>query len=213
MKGGVVSELFALGDTISTEKQKRILEAALEVFAEKGFAGTPTAEIAKRAGVAEGTIFKHYKTKKDLLLGVVAPLFAKLIVPQVTAPVQALLKKRWDSVDDVLRALVTERVGFVHAHRHVLRVIAQEVSFHPELRDLIATRLAPLVVNDALAMIADFQARGLVRAAPPTSIMRLISGTVLSYVVSREVLFPERDWDDAAEIELMVEMLGRGLAP
>ena len=47
------SELFAA----TTEKQRRILEAAVEVFAERGFAGTPTAEIAKRAGVAEGTIF------------------------------------------------------------------------------------------------------------------------------------------------------------
>lgn len=208
-----MSDLFAVGDTISTEKQKRILEAALEVFAEKGFAGTPTAEIAKRAGVAEGTIFKHYKTKKDLLIGVVAPLFAKLIVPQVTAPVQALLKKRWDNVEDVVRALATERVGFVHGHRHVLRVIAQEVSFHPELRDLITSRLTPLVVDDALAMITDFQARGLVRAGPPASILRLVVGTVFTYVITREVLFPERAWDDAVEIELMVQVLSRGLAP
>lgn len=47
-----------------TPKQAKILQAAVEIFAEKGYAATSTSEIAKRAGVAEGTIFRHYKTKK-----------------------------------------------------------------------------------------------------------------------------------------------------
>ena len=47
-----------------TEKQKRIVQAAIESFAEKGFSATSTNEIAQKAGVAEGTIFRHYKTKK-----------------------------------------------------------------------------------------------------------------------------------------------------
>lgn len=51
-------------DVKLSEKQIKILEAAIEIFAEKGYASTSTSEIAKRAGVAEGTIFRHYKTKK-----------------------------------------------------------------------------------------------------------------------------------------------------
>ncbi|MBW2185312.1 MAG: helix-turn-helix transcriptional regulator, partial [Deltaproteobacteria bacterium] len=41
------------------EKRKQILGSALELFAEQGFRGTSTAEIAKHAGVATGTLFHH----------------------------------------------------------------------------------------------------------------------------------------------------------
>lgn len=64
-----------------TEKQKKILQAAIEIFAEKGYAATSTSEIAKKAGVAEGTIFRHYSSKEKLLLAIVAPTLAKIIAP------------------------------------------------------------------------------------------------------------------------------------
>ena len=38
--------------------EERIMEAALKLFAEQGYAGTPTSQIANEAGVSEGTIFK-----------------------------------------------------------------------------------------------------------------------------------------------------------
>lgn len=47
-----------------TERQKKIVAAAIESFAEKGYSATSTKEIAQKAGVAEGTIFRHYKTKR-----------------------------------------------------------------------------------------------------------------------------------------------------
>jgi AcrR family transcriptional regulator len=206
-------DLFALGDDVSTEKQRRILQAAVDVFAERGFAGTPTAEIAKRAGVAEGTIFKHYKTKKDLLLGVVAPLFAKLVAPKFIAPVREILRAPHDSVESLLRALVRERVSFVRQHQRMIRIVLQEISFHPELRDLIARTAGPLVLDDAVAVIARLQREGKVRAAEPTSIIRIVVGTLMSFALTRFVLFPDREWDDDAEAELMVAVLARGLAP
>ena len=46
----------------------RILEA-VDMFGEKGYASTSTSEIAKRAGVAEGTIFRYYKTKRFITSG------------------------------------------------------------------------------------------------------------------------------------------------
>src|SRR3954453_13608418 len=45
--------------------EEQILGAAREVFLERGFQAT-TAEVAKRAGVAEGSIFKRFKTKHEL---------------------------------------------------------------------------------------------------------------------------------------------------
>ena len=44
-----------------------LLQAALELFAERGFNGSPTALIAKRAGVASGTLFFHFKNKEELI--------------------------------------------------------------------------------------------------------------------------------------------------
>ena len=57
-------------DTDMTEKQINILSAAIELFSEKGYEATATSEIAKKAKVAEGTIFRYYKTKKELLFAI-----------------------------------------------------------------------------------------------------------------------------------------------
>ncbi len=49
------------------DKQKAILDAALAILSEKGFHGTSTAEISKKAGVASGTLFHYFKTKEELI--------------------------------------------------------------------------------------------------------------------------------------------------
>ncbi|RMG55763.1 MAG: TetR/AcrR family transcriptional regulator [Bacteroidetes bacterium] len=50
-----------------TEKQQRILEAALRLFAQEGYAATSTSKVAKAAGVSEGLIFRHFQSKEGLL--------------------------------------------------------------------------------------------------------------------------------------------------
>jgi len=50
-----------------TDKQEKILKAALELFAREGFAATSTSKVAKHAEVSEGLIFRHFKNKKGLL--------------------------------------------------------------------------------------------------------------------------------------------------
>lgn len=49
------------------EKKHKILDASLILFVERGFHGTSTAEIAKTAGVATGTLFHYFKTKEELI--------------------------------------------------------------------------------------------------------------------------------------------------
>ncbi len=49
------------------EKEQKIMDAALKLFVERGFHGTSTAEIAKNAGVATGTLFHYFKTKEELI--------------------------------------------------------------------------------------------------------------------------------------------------
>jgi TetR/AcrR family fatty acid metabolism transcriptional regulator len=50
------------------DKRSRILDAAIKVFAERGFHTATVAEIARAAGVADGTIYLYFKGKDDLLL-------------------------------------------------------------------------------------------------------------------------------------------------
>ena len=53
-----------------TEKQEEILKSALELFAQEGYTATSTSKIAKKAGVSEGLIFKHFKNKEGLLMAI-----------------------------------------------------------------------------------------------------------------------------------------------
>ncbi len=73
-----------------------LLQAALELFAERGFNGSPTALIAKRAGVASGTLFFHFKNKEELIYELIGEVRAK-INKQVSEaiPVQAPIKERF----------------------------------------------------------------------------------------------------------------------
>lgn len=50
------------------DKRTQIFEAALKLFVEFGFHGTPTSKIAQEAGVANGTLFHYFPTKDDLII-------------------------------------------------------------------------------------------------------------------------------------------------
>ena len=54
----------------ATDKRERILRAAIRVFARKGFYSTRVSEIAKAAGVADGTIYLYFKNKDDVLISI-----------------------------------------------------------------------------------------------------------------------------------------------
>src|SRR4051794_5259057 len=59
--------------TLSTAEDRRetVLRAAMKVMAERGISGTPTAEIAKQAGISHAYLFRLYPTKSDLAIAVV----------------------------------------------------------------------------------------------------------------------------------------------
>ncbi len=52
--------------------RERILDAAVELFSESGYDGTPTARIAERAEIPKGLVFHYFPTKRDVLVAVVA---------------------------------------------------------------------------------------------------------------------------------------------
>jgi len=63
----------------ASDKYQRILDAAIEVIAEHGFFHSRVAEIAGRAGVADGTIYLYFKNKDELLMAAIDSAFHRFI--------------------------------------------------------------------------------------------------------------------------------------
>lgn len=61
------------------ERMRDIVAAARKVFIERGFDAASTAEIAANAGVAEGTIYKYFESKRDVLLAVIEAWYRSMI--------------------------------------------------------------------------------------------------------------------------------------
>jgi len=58
----------AVNGRARADKRGRILQAAIKVFARKGFYNAKISEIAHQAGVADGTIYLYFKNKDDILI-------------------------------------------------------------------------------------------------------------------------------------------------
>ncbi|MEN0063101.1 MAG: TetR/AcrR family transcriptional regulator [Myxococcota bacterium] len=103
------------------DKRTLIINAAIEVFAEKGFLLAPVAEIARRAGVADGTIYRYFKNKDDLLLSIFEEKMDEMQVGLGEA-----LATITDPVDQV-RAFTRYHFQQVQQHRDVAAVLQVEL--------------------------------------------------------------------------------------
>lgn len=117
-----------------TKKQQSILIAAVQLISEKGYEGVSTAEIAKKAGVAEGTIFRLYKTKKDLLNAIVMPSLMNVIAPRVLKEfVNNVMDKEYLCIEDFVRFLVEERYIFIQDNLPLVKIVIQEMIVREDL--------------------------------------------------------------------------------
>ena len=91
--------------TLSTAEERReaVLEAGMSVFAERGFLGTPTTEVAKAAGISQAYLFRLFPTKTDLVLAVVQRSNDRIREAFARAAAQA--KARGESGEEVLMAM------------------------------------------------------------------------------------------------------------
>ncbi|WNR47033.1 TetR/AcrR family transcriptional regulator [Paenibacillus roseipurpureus] len=196
-----------------TDKQIKIVQAAVEIFSEKGFAGSSTSEIAQKAGVAEGTIFRHYKTKKELLLSIVAPMMTKLIAPFAVKDFTKVLEADYPDVEQFLRAITVNRLEFARKHFPVIKIFMHEIPFHPDLREQFKETVASLVLEKAYKAIRHFQARGQLIELPAPTTMRLITSTIFGFLIARFLLLPDREWNETEEIDRTINFILYGLAP
>jgi AcrR family transcriptional regulator len=192
---------------------ERILRAAIDVIAERGFRGAATSEIARRAGVAEGTIFRHFKTKDLLLRHIVEPFVKHVLAPIALRGTGQLLDVDYPSFPEFLRAVAYNRLQVARDHIPVLRIVAQELPLNPELRAMAIRHVGGQLIPELLRVIRRHQDRGELAREPPEAILRLVLSTFGGYFATRFLILPDRAWDDDAEIERMIRFITRGLAP
>jgi AcrR family transcriptional regulator len=82
-------------------RKENIMNAATELFARQGFNGTSTSEIARSAGVAQGTIFHHFKNKENLLAAICDKLVRDYI--HGIRMVAAEAETGWDAMENILK--------------------------------------------------------------------------------------------------------------
>ncbi|MED5053477.1 TetR family transcriptional regulator [Anoxybacillus sp. UARK-01] len=195
-----------------SDKQAKILEAAIEMFAEKGYAATSTSEIAKRAGVAEGTIFRHYKTKKELLMAIVTPTIMKIAAPFLAKEfVKEVFESQYSSYEDFIRALMNNRYEFVKKYLPMIRIFWQETAFHSDIKEQIQTVFMENIYGKFKRVIDHFQQKGELADLPTNTIIRMTITTIVGFLLTRFILLPNLQWDDEQEMERTIQMLMHGL--
>ena len=128
----------------NTEKYQQILSAAVKVFAEQGFFQSTVAQIAKRAGVADGTIYLYFKNKDDILIQIfkyktnqVFGLFRQAVDQGRTAEekLRNLVATHLEAFqEDINMAIVYQ--AETHQHRRLVQDVIKEIS--KMYRDIIS---------------------------------------------------------------------------
>src|SRR3954469_14817005 len=96
-----------------TPKQKKIIEAAIHLFSEKGYDNSTTSDIAKEAGVAEVTIFRNFKSKGNLLHQILAPLIIQIASPLILKDVIKQFNDKESDSQKILTEVFKDRLSLI----------------------------------------------------------------------------------------------------
>ena len=169
--------------TKQTDKLLRIDLSAIELFAEKGYANTSTKEIATRAEVAEGTIFKHYRTKENLLLNILLK-FLKVLMPSMKKEIlEKLSQQEFHTFSEFFDFFLRNRIDFILINRDVFRIFVKELIYNDELRTLLFTNSAADIVEVIYKYYDQFKASGELREVDNAIMLKFMLKTVLADAV------------------------------
>lgn len=140
----------------SRQTVESVLEAAAQVFAQRGYANTTTNHIAARAGVSIGSLYQYFPSKDSILLA----LAERHLERTFAATMQEVGDKRDAPVPELLRAIVDALVQAHQAEPRLHRVIFEEArldaSFRRRLDDLEgkAMQIARELIEERCAELA-----------------------------------------------------------
>ncbi len=134
-----------------------ILEAALAVFAELGFAAARLEEIARRAGVSKAALYLYFETKEDLFRAAARTLAA----PNVAVLAEALeaAERPFAEITPLILARAAALLGQDRA-RGIVRMVVSESRTFPDLAAIWRDDVVDQMLGLLARLIANAQARG-----------------------------------------------------
>jgi AcrR family transcriptional regulator len=165
------------------EVRARLLTAGRDVFAERGYAGASTKEIARRAEVGEVLLFRHFGNKAGLFDEAVLDPFEGFVEEWVRRWARHGL--RGESIEEIAADYVELLYGFFEQNRQLVTALISARAHH----ETTATRLEELF-SRLEATVREGSAEYGLPAGDPVLTVRLTFGMVLSAVVHDELLFP-----------------------
>jgi len=167
-----------------------VLDAALELFIENGFAATRVEDIAKRAGLSKGAVYLYFPSKEAVL----AALVQRAIVPIADSALQTLHDYEGDP--RIVIGLVLNMLAARLSDPKVLampKLILREVLGFPELAQMYRREVIDRVIPAVEGLIRRGIDQGYLRQVDPSLTIRSIIGPLLLHVAMAELfgIMPE----------------------
>ena len=153
-------------------RRTQILMGAAQVFAKKGFHRATTKEIARQAGVAEGTIYNYFDNKRDLLMAMVEMLATRSI--KVT-----ILEDPSDDPKEFFSLLLHDRYQLLKNYGHIMAPMIAEIFSDPDLREAIYQSILMPVAEPIEQYIQRRIDSGEFKPVNPIVITRALIGSIV----------------------------------
>ena len=191
-----------------------ILRSAIHLFSERGFVSTTTKEIAQGAGIAEGTIFRYFKTKKDILLSLVSAAFIRAASPHVLKGARRILEQKDKDTRTILKELILDRFDLIQKIFPVISIIFTELQYHQEIRDIFIEEIPKQGLSFLLDFIKERVAQGEFRQdIDPLTMAKALVGMIAVHIASPMLIFPEQKnlIKDEKTIDAMIDIFIQGV--
>src|SRR5258706_3664907 len=192
------------------DRREQILEAAIRVFAQKGFDRATNKDIANEAGITPGLIYHYFESKQALLHAIIEQISPVQTIRSL--PTQLLTQPP----EILLRFVMQQMLAIAESEQflRLVRVILPEFLHNPNfpLTDLAFIQEATEFVENYLASKME---SGELRRANPALIAQVIMGTVSGFVLRRQVMRDPQALRYSQEeiVEAVVSTALQGLLP
>jgi AcrR family transcriptional regulator len=215
LPGGYTMEIPDMSGLNLSEKEQKILESAIRVFSEKGYSAATTNEIAKSAGVAEGTIFRYYKTKKDILRGILIQTINLVSSKLVLSAVDKIFRES-ESKDlrTVLKELLYDRIKLANQVFPMARILITEALYHEDVREALFNNVVSKALESFTIFHQSMSERGLMRKdLDPIVMFRSILGNMALFVAQTQLFGEKLSTEDMdRELDKVLDVLLYGVA-
>ncbi len=198
--------------TLTEERRKQILDAASKVFAAKGFERATIADVAKEAGIAEGSIYNYFKNKADLLISIPR----QIIQPNVEA-VMGMMHVAAESPmppEQLLPIVARNMVNVFQQNGHVFRILFSALpTMTPSVRADYLNRVIFYIWDILEAYLRELVEKGILRQdLDPRILTRVFVGMFIPFALLNFVLspkdLPETDYDQVISEAVTVFLRG-----